>query len=168
MLSKILNVTLVLLVLAYAGYYLYKMPKYASGDVAENFTTKLRDGSTFSLTDLRGNYVLLDFWGSWCGPCRLENPDLVKLHEKYKPSQKFTIVSVAIERSKRAWEGAIVKDGLNWQHHIYEEGRFNSPIAKLYSVKEIPTKYLISPDGDVISTNPSMIEIDQILSDKLH
>ena len=80
--NKILNILLVLLVIGYVLYYFYKQPKYINGEMAPQFTAQLIDGAEFSLSEMKGKYVLLDFWGSWCGPCRRENPSIVKLYDR--------------------------------------------------------------------------------------
>ncbi len=170
MLSKVLNILLVVLILSYVGYYIYKLPKYNKGESAPEFSAKLINGGSFSLHSLRGKYVLLDFWGSWCGPCRTENPELVSLYQSFGPTNTqtdFEIVSVAIERNPQSALKAIERDGLNWPYHICQEGRFNSEIAKQYGVREIPTKYLIDREGQIIATNPSFEEIRTVLTDNL-
>ncbi len=161
------------MVIGYAAYYFYKMPKYNEGELAPDFTATIKTGETITLSSLEGNYILLDFWGSWCGPCRKENPKLVKLFSEFHKidstqSINLEIVSVAIEFNPQGWEKAIVSDGLVWKNHIYEKGRFQSPIAKMYGVKEIPTKYLIDPEGKIIFTNPSFDQLRKVLSDNLH
>lgn len=166
--SKILNVALVVLLLGLIGSYIYRMPKFSKSEMAPDFETTIKDGSAFSLKQLRGDYVLLDFWGSWCGPCRRENPALVGLNQyfsdkKINGKHGFHLVSVAIETNEGRWQKAIEKDGLNWPYHIVQLDRFKSPIAQLYGVKEIPTKYLIGPNGDILSVNPTISEIKKIL-----
>ena len=172
MLSKVLNVILAILLIGYAAYYIYKLPKYNKGELAPDFTSTLINGETFTLSSLRGDYVLLDFWGSWCGPCRMESPSLVALNNKYSTAKSekgstFHMVSVAVERDPKRWKAAIQKDKLEWPYHIYEKGRFKSAIVKDYGVKEIPTKYLIGPDRNVLMTNPTFDELNSYLSDKL-
>ena len=135
--NKILNIILLILVVGFIANYFYRLPKYESGEKALDFTSTLLSGDTFSLSQLRGSYVLLDFWGSWCGPCRKENPDLVNLYnemkdQKFKAAGSFQIVSIGIETKKDNWENAIQKDGLIWPYHIGEMDRFSGKIAKLY------------------------------------
>ena len=170
--SKILNVLMVLVVLGYIGYHFYKKPKYSNGEKANPIQATLMDGSKFDLEDLKGQYVLLDFWGSWCGPCRRENPDLVKLYDKYNGGEfssatGFEIVSIGVETKESRWKAAIEKDGLKWKYHIAQMDRFKSPIVSQYGVKEIPTKYLINEKGEIIGVNQPIAEIDQMLSRRL-
>ncbi len=168
--NKVLNVVLVLLVLGYVINYFYRLPKYDSGEMSKDFSATLADGTAFKLSDIKGKYVLLDFWGSWCGPCRQENPSLVALYNEtrnksYKSAGSFEIVSVAIETKEANWRKAILSDGLTWKYQIGEMDRFSSPIATLYGVREIPTKYFISPEGRILMVNPKIEEISDFLSE---
>jgi thiol-disulfide isomerase/thioredoxin len=167
-LNKILNILLVVLVAGYVIHYFYKRPKYDSGTEAKEFEAKLQSGENFKLSDLRGNYVLLDFWGSWCGPCRKENRELVPLYQEmqskaFKNAGGFEILSVGLESKKESWEKAILNDGLTWKYHIGEFERFSGPIAKLYGIKEIPSKYFINPEGFIVLVNPSIDEVKSYL-----
>lgn len=164
--SKFLNIALTVLILGLLVSWWYRRPKYNTDELAPDFTTTLLDGSSFSLSDLQGQYVLLDFWGSWCGPCRRENPRLVELYEEHG-DRSFSIVSVAIERHEASMRSAIQKDALNWKHHIPQLQRFDSPVPILYGVKEIPTTYLIDPEGKIIGVNLRTAEIDAILTAQL-
>lgn len=151
--------------------YFYRKPKLAEGQKALDFQSELISGEIFHLSDLRGRYVLLDFWGSWCGPCRKENPQLVQLYhetkdQSYTDADGFDIISVAIETKKSAWLKAIQSDGLVWPYQIGEFDRFSSPIASMYKVREIPTKYLLDTTGAVILVNPKVAEIRQFLKDR--
>lgn len=166
--NKILNIILLILVVGLIANYFYRLPKYESGEKALDFTSTLLSGDTFSLSQLRGSYVLLDFWGSWCGPCRKENPDLVNLYnemkdQKFKAAGSFQIVSIGIETKKDNWENAIQKDGLIRPYHIGEMDRFSGKIAKLYGVREIPTKYLINPEGVILFVNEDISQIRSYL-----
>lgn len=170
--SKILNILLGLAILGFIGYKVYQMPKFGDGEVAPGFQAQLINGESFSLSDLNGSYVLLDFWGSWCGPCRQESPDLVKLHKTFNDktfseADGFEIVSVAIETNEKRWKSAIAKDGLNWPHHIVQLDRFKGPIATEYGVREIPTKYLLDTKGEILMVNPSFDKLESYFQERL-
>ena len=170
--SHILNIFFGLAILGFIGYKIYQMPKFSDGEIAPAFQAVLIDGKAFALSDLEGNYVLLDFWGSWCGPCRIESPDLVKLHkdfngESFSDADGFEIVSVAIETNEARWKNAIAKDKLNWRHHIVQLDRFKGPIVKEYGVREIPTKYLLDTKGEILMVNPSFKELTDFFNERL-
>jgi thiol-disulfide isomerase/thioredoxin len=171
MTNKVLQIILLVILVGYVINYFYRKPKLAEGQKALDFSAELISGEKFQLTDLRGRYVLLDFWGSWCGPCRKENPALVELYHEtrdktYKDASGFDIISVAIETKKSAWLKAVQSDGLVWPYQIGEFERFSSPVASLYKVREIPTKYLLDTSGVVILVNPKVEDIRQFLKDR--
>ncbi len=105
-------------------------------------------GKEYSLSDLKGNVVLLDFWASWCRPCRYENPNVVKVYHKYK-SKGFTIFSVSLDRSKDRWANAIEQDQLAWPYHVSDLQYWDSEPAKTYGVSGIPKTFLIDRDGKI-------------------
>ncbi len=121
------------------------------GKMAPDFTETKLDGSSMKLSDLRGKVVLLDFWASWCGPCRKENPTVVAAYAKYK-KDGFTVMSVSLDKDKAAWEAAILKDGLTWPNHVSDLGYWSSKVPKMYSVQGIPFTVLIDKDGKIIQT----------------
>jgi thiol-disulfide isomerase/thioredoxin len=169
---KILIVVAGVVLLVQLGKYLYFKPKYHKFEKAPDFRVELIDGSQFQLNQLNGSYVLLDFWGSWCGPCRAENPGLVGLYKKYNGhdfdgAESFEIVSIGLENSEKAWRTAIAKDGLDWEYHHAEFNRMRSKVGSIYGVREIPTKYLIGPDRKIILVNPTINEIDRFLKEKI-
>jgi thiol-disulfide isomerase/thioredoxin len=155
--------------------HLYLQPDYESGQKAPDFIAILPDGQSFKLSALKGRYVLLDFWGSWCGPCIREAPALIELYRKYqdatfKEATGFTIVSVAIEKDKNRWLNAIQRMGKDWPYHIIDPATslkiFNSPIANQYDVKQLPTKFLINEKGLIEGVNMTPEQIDQYLLQK--
>lgn len=147
-------------------WYKFKVPKFANGQAAKDFQTVLRDGSTVRLSDLRGKFVLLQFWGSWCGPCRRENPAIVEIFKKYN-SRGFEIFSIGIEQSRDRWEKAIEKDGMAWRLHTTDLQMFDGAVAKTYGVWQIPSTWLIDPDGRVIGVNLLPEKIEQLLASRL-
>lgn len=129
-----------------------KMESFAIGInmMAPPFAQPDTSGNPVSLESFKGQYVLLDFWASWCGPCRKENPTLVKVYNQYK-EKGFTIVSVSLDRpgEKDKWMAAIQKDGLTWTH-LSDLEYWDNSVAKLYKISEVPQNFLIDPSGKVI------------------
>lgn len=147
--------------------YFYFKPNVIHGDKAPDFSFVDLQGNTKTLSHFRGQVVLLDFWGSWCPPCRKENPDLLKIYDRYGATGQFAIISVGIETNKEAWAQAIEKDQLSWNNHFTEHQRFDSEVAKLYGIKSIPSKFIIDKKGNIVSVNPSLEQINQYLSEKI-
>ncbi|MFD1186247.1 redoxin domain-containing protein [Pontibacter rugosus] len=123
----------------------------AIGQVAPDFSLPTPDGGSKSLSSLRGKYVLVDFWASWCGPCRKENPNVVKMYNKYKNKGKgFEIFGVSLDQSEDKWLAAIEKDQLKWPHVSDLKG-WESSAAQLYNVTAIPQTVLLDPEGRIIA-----------------
>lgn len=116
-------------------------------DIALNDTT----GKAVALSSLRGNYVLVDFWASWCGPCRAENPNVVRMYNKFK-DKGFTIYSVSLDRTKGEWERAIRNDNLPWTH-VSDLKFWQSAAAQQYGVQAIPATFLLDKEGKIIAKN---------------
>jgi len=119
------------------------------GSTAPDFTLPQPDGNLLSLSQLKGKYVLVDFWASWCGPCRKENPQVVSLYQKYK-GKGFEILGVSLDDKREAWLQAIEKDGLSWRHVSDLKG-WQNEAAQLYDVNAIPMTYLLDPNGTIIA-----------------
>jgi thiol-disulfide isomerase/thioredoxin len=160
----------------YLGRYVYFLPTQAAGELAPNFSAVLHNGADFELAQLRGDFVLLDFWGSWCGPCRAESPALRALYERFKGRKNaagagFTIVSVGVEKSAARWRAAISADGRDWPYHILDTATnlrfFDGAIADQYGVKAVPTHFLLDPTGQIVAVDPSVEELSALLAKKL-
>lgn len=161
--KKVFRYVVIIPIAVFGVFYMYTKYNVATkGELAPDFTTTLIDGTPFKLSDLQGSYVLLGFWGSWCPPCRKENPKLVALHQKY--ADKLTIVTVALEKDSISWRKAAKRDGFTWENQIVDQNRFVmlSSIARQYGVSEIPAKFLISPEGELIG-ELSFKQIDSLL-----
>ena len=125
------------------------MKKTGVGAVAPDFTMNDPEGKPIQLSSLRGKVVMLDFWASWCGPCRQENPNVVKLYQKYH-DKGFEILGVSLDKTKEDWIKAIKADQLNWLH-VSDLQFWQNTAARLYSVKEIPQSFLLDKEGKIIA-----------------
>lgn len=174
------NLFYFILPLLFVGYLIgkkiYFTPAYDDGELAPQIAATLANGDNFNLSELKGKYVLLEFWGSWCGPCIAEMPDIKSLYGKYSEAdfldaEGFAVVSVAVEKKEDRWRRALEKYNMPWEYQVYDEATslkfFNSPIADAYGVKQVPTKFLISPSGTIISVDKSPEEIDRFLKEKI-
>ena len=121
------------------------------GELAPNIVLKTSLGETKELSSLKGKVVLIDFWASWCGPCRRENPNVVKAYKEFK-AKGFTIYGVSLDHSKEKWLAAIEKDGLDW-HHVSDLQGWKSEGAATYKVTGIPATFLLDKEGRIIGKN---------------
>lgn len=135
---------------------------------APELALKNPNDSVIALSSLRGYYVLIDFWASWCGPCRFENPNVVKAYKTYG-SKKFTegkgfkVFSVSLDQFKPQWTAAIKKDSLSWPYHVSDLKGWYSEAASKYSVNSIPTNWLISPRGVILASGLRGPELEKTL-----
>jgi len=123
----------------------------AVGNMAPDFTQNDPHGKPVSLKDFRGKYVLVDFWASWCGPCRAENPNVVKAFKQFE-SKNFTVLGVSLDFNKDKWLEAVEKDGLEWAH-VSDLKFWNNAVARQYDINAIPANLLIDPSGKIVAKN---------------
>ncbi|MCB9348661.1 MAG: TlpA family protein disulfide reductase [Lewinellaceae bacterium] len=174
--NTLLNILLAGMIALFIGRYFYKQPRFVNGETTPDFTASTLSGEQLQLSSLRGQYVLLDFWGSWCGPCRQENPGLVQLYDKYQnarfqQAERFVVISIGIEENEERWRRAIERDGLHWPYHILDKATslrfFDSELAQQFGVKQVPTKYLLNEKGLIIAVNPTVEKLDELLGEKM-
>lgn len=123
----------------------------AIGKMAPEISQQNPDGEIITLSSLRGKYVLVDFWAAWCGPCRRENPNVIRAYNKYA-GENFEILGVSLDRTREKWLGAIEQDGLPWLH-VSDLQYFRNQAALDYQVNSIPATFLIDPEGKIIAKN---------------
>lgn len=133
------------------------------GSEAPDIRQQTPEGGTFALSQLRGKVVLIDFWASWCRPCRIENPAVKKVYDKYK-GKGFEILGVSLDKSHEAWVGAIQQDGLPWKH-VSDLGFWQNAAAQEYGVNSIPFTVLVDPDGKVIDKGLRAHQLDMRLAE---
>jgi thiol-disulfide isomerase/thioredoxin len=138
------------------------------GDEAPDIVMNGIDGKTMKLSSLRGKLVLIDFWASWCGPCRRENPNVVSAYEKYKKAKwktakGFDIFSVSLDQNVDAWKAAIEKDGLVWKNHVSDLKGWQNGAAAVYGVSSIPMSFLIDENGIIVAKNLRGLELHKQL-----
>jgi peroxiredoxin len=138
----------------------------AIGAVAPDLSFTSPDGKAIKLSDLRGKIVLVDFWASWCRPCRMENPNVVAAYNKFK-DKGFTIYSVSLDQDGGRWKEAIQQDGLSWPNHVSDLKGWQSEAARIYGVQGIPAQFLLDKDGKIVAKNLRGEQLEQKLTELL-
>jgi thiol-disulfide isomerase/thioredoxin len=159
--------------LAYSDVYQHltellakKKAEFLVGQQAPEFSIPALSGKPIALSALKGKYVVIDFWASWCTPCRAANQKIKPLYEKYK-NKGFEMLSISMDDKKDLWTNAVTKDGLPWLQASELSGIKSSAVAKAYSVTSLPTVFLLDQDGKVIAQNISEKELEEILHNNL-
>jgi peroxiredoxin len=132
------------------------------GHKAPDFTTTSLDGKPVKLSDYKGKYVLVDFWASWCAPCRQENPNVVKQYNAYK-SKGLNILGISLDVDKAKWQQAITQDKLAW-NHASDLKNFEGPTEKLYHIEAIPSNFMIDPQGNIVAKNITGGDLEEFLN----
>ncbi|MDG1260147.1 MAG: TlpA disulfide reductase family protein [Flavobacteriales bacterium] len=136
------------------------------GEKAPEISMNTPDGKTMNLSDFKGQMVLIDFWASWCGPCRRENPNVVRAYNKYqdakfKDAKGFTVLSVSLDKNADSWNKAISQDNLVWKNHVSDLQGWKNAAAQKYGVSSIPMSFLIDENGVIVAKNLRGQELDR-------
>jgi len=131
------------------------------GEKLNDFQQRDTNSNMVRLSDFKGKYVLVDFWASWCGPCRKENPNLVEVYQKYH-SKSFDIIGISLDDNRKSWLDAIKQDKLSWPQ-LSDLKSFDNAVARQFSIHAVPSNFPLNPDGIVIEKNLKGKELNNVL-----
>ncbi|MEO6168311.1 MAG: TlpA disulfide reductase family protein [Chitinophagales bacterium] len=158
--------------IVYKIYDYYKVLDFTNGDQIGELIYPDPNGNPVALSSLKGNIVFIQFWAAWCGPCRMENSQLVELYDQYhkakfSKAKGFDIYSISLDYNKSNWVNAIQQDGLNWPSHVSTLQGWDSEVAQKFGVRSIPASILIDQDGMIIGSNLMPYQLERILQKRL-